>query len=235
MTVATAVDRVWTRPGKHEVTVDGENLLDGTYDLLVRARTPAGLEVEKTTPLRVSRTLGLVSVTPTLFSPNRDGRNDRLQVGFSLTAPAEVSVRIFRDRRWVASPHAADYDAGMHSFEWNGVRGSGLLRDGSYEAVVEVSDVAVGTISVAVPFTSDTTAPRVRLLSTRGIRIAVSEPATLYLTIDGARREREVKRGGVVRIPWSGAARRVRVVARDAAGNTSKPVVRVRDPSLLGE
>ncbi len=235
VTVATAVDRVWTRPGKHTVTVDGDSLLDGTYDVLVRARTPAGLEVQRSAPVRVSRTLGLVSVTPNLFSPNRDGRNDSLQVGFSLTVPAEVSIRIFRDGRWVASPHAASYEAGAHRFEWNGVRASGQLRDGSYEAVVEVSDVAVGAVSVAVPFTSDTTAPRVRLLSDRGIRIAVSEPATLYLTIDGARREREVKRGGVVRIPWSGAARRVRVVARDAAGNTSRPVVRIRDSSLLGE
>ncbi len=135
VTVATAVDRVWTRPGKHDGDRRRRESPRRDVRLLVRARTPAGLEVEKTTPLRVSRTLGLVSVTPTLFSPNRDGRNDRLQVGFSLTAPAEVSVRIFRDGRWVASPHAASYEAGAHSFEWNGVRALGpaarrLLRGG---------------------------------------------------------------------------------------------------------
>ena len=185
--------------------------------------------------MRVSRTLGLVSVTPSLFSPNADGRNDRLAVGFSLTVAADVSIRILRDGRWVASPHAASYEAGAYSFEWNGARAAGPLRDGSYSAVVEVTDVVVGALSAAVAFTSDTTAPRVRLLPTRGIRVSVSEPAVLYLTIDGARREREVKRAGIVRIPWNGAARRVRVVARDAAGNTSPPVVRVRGSALPGE
>ena len=201
----------------------------------MRARTPAGQEVEKTTPLRVSRTWGLVSVTPSLFSPNEDGRNDRLTVSFSLTVAADVSIRVLRDGRWVASPHAASYEAGAYSFEWNGARNAGSLRDGSHTAVVEVTDVVVGALSVAVPFTSDTIAPRVRLLPTRGIRMAVSEPAILYLPIDGARREREVKRAGVVRIPWNGAARRVRVVARDTAGNTSQPAVRVRGSALPGE
>ncbi len=235
VTVATVLDRVWTRPGEHTVSVDGATLPDGTYSVLVRARTPAGLEVEKSAVLSVSRTLGLVSVTPSLFSPNGDDRNDSLQIGFALTVAADVSIRILRDGRWVASPHTATYEAGAHSFEWNGVRAAGRLRDGAYSAVVEVTDVAVGALSVAVPFTSDTTAPRARLLPARGIRVAVSEPAILYLTIDGARRERDVKRAGVVRIPWKGAARRVRVVARDAAGNTSLPAVRVRGSSLPGE
>ncbi len=158
-----------------------------------------------------------------------------MQIGFSLTVATDVSIRILRDGRWVASPHTASYEAGAHAFAWNGTRAAGPLRDGSYAAVVEVSDVAVGSVSAAVPFASDTIAPRVRLLPTRGVRVAVSEPAMLYLTIDGARREREVKRAGTVRIPWSGAARRVRVVARDAAGNTSRPAVRVRSSALTGE
>ena len=234
-TTLTLVDRMWTRAGKHTVDVDGTALPDGAYSVLVRARTPAGLEVEKVIPLLVSRTLGLVSVTPMLFSPNEDGRNDRLEIAFSLTVAADVSIRIFRDGLWVASPHAASYEAGAHVFEWNGMRAAGRLRDSSYTAVVDASDVLVDRVSVVVPFVSDTTAPRVRLLPTRGVRIEVTEPAVLYLTIDGARRERVVKRAGVVRIRWEGAARRVRVVARDTAGNTSAPVVRVRETSPPGE
>ena len=49
------------------------------------------------------------------------------------------------------------------------------------------------------------------------------------LGIEGITTEiREVKRAGVIRIPWAGPAARVRVVAWDAAGNSSGPVVRVR-------
>ena len=56
----------------------------------------------------------------------------------------------------------------------------------------------------------------------------MSEPSVLTFVIDGQALRREVKRAGVVRIPWAGPATRVRVVAWDAAGNSSGPVVRVR-------
>ena len=114
----------------------------------------------------------------------------------------------------------------MHRFAWNGARSSGRLRDGTYSAIVEVTDAAAGVLPVPVPFVVDTTAPRVRILPGRPLRIELSEPASLTLRIDGAIVRREVRKAGVVRIPWSGAARRVRVVALDAAGNSSGPVIR---------
>ena len=58
--------------------------------------------------------------------------------------------------------------------------------------------------------------------------MSVSEPSVLTFVIDGKALRREVRRAGVVRIPWGGPATRVRVVAWDAAGNSSGPVVRVR-------
>jgi flagellar hook assembly protein FlgD len=231
--LATVVDRVWTRAGEHTVTVDGATLPDGLYTVAVRARAAAGAEAEQLVPLAVSRTLGLVSVTPELFSPNADGRNDSLELAFSLTVPAEVRVRIVREGRWVASPHTASYPAGEHRFTWNGIRPAGRLRDGTYTAVVEASDAVIGSISVGIPFTSDTTPPSVRILPGRALRVQVSEPGVLTLRIDGAIRQREVKRAGIVRIHWDGAARRVRVVAQDAAGNVSLPAVRVRRPRAL--
>ena len=85
ISVATIVDRVWTRAGAHAATIDASPLPDGAYDVVVSARSPAGLELETIVPLLVSRTLGLVALTPSLFSPNGDGRNDRLAVSFSLT------------------------------------------------------------------------------------------------------------------------------------------------------
>jgi hypothetical protein len=68
----------------------------------------------------------------------------------------------------------------------------------------------------------------VRFVSGPGVRLEVDEPCSLTLLIDGRAVQREATRAGVVRIPWSGTAVRVRVTARDAAGNTSLPVVRVR-------
>jgi hypothetical protein len=228
-TVATVVDRVWTRAGRHVLTIDATALPDGSYTAIVVARSPAGAEVQRHVPFTVSRTLGLVSVSPSLFSPNGDGRLDTLAVTFVLTAPADVRVRIVREGRWVASPATGSFLPGTHGVVWDGRRSTGALRDGAYEAVVEAAD-GVTVASYAVPFVSDTTPPRVRILPGRPLRVEVSEPALLVLRIDGAVRTREVRKAGIVRIPWPGAARRVRVVARDAAGNTSAPVVRVAPP-----
>ncbi len=225
--VATPIDRVWTQAGAHTVTIDGVALPDGIYSAVVTARTPAGAAVEASAPLAVSRTLGLVTVSTELFSPNGDGRNDTLELGFTLTVAADVRVRIMREGAWVASPLTAHFEPGTHSFAWDGTRAAGRLRDGSYSAVVEATDAVVGAVSAEVPFASDTVAPRVRFLPARGIRLELSEPGRLFLRIDGARVEREVRKAGVVRVRWEGAAKRVRVVAEDAAGNRSKPILRV--------
>jgi hypothetical protein len=230
VTVATPIDRVWTRAGEHAVTVDGAVLADGIYSVVVSARTPAGSEVQRSVPLTVSRTLGLVTVEPALFSPNEDGRNDRLTVSFALSVPAAVGVRVMREGRWVASPLTATYTDGAHTFEWNGLRSVGRIKDGDYSLILEASDALVGAVSVTVPFSVDSSAPRVRFLPTRGLRLEVSEPGRLFLRVDGVRVERDVKKAGVVRVPWDGAANRVRVVAEDAAGNRSKPLVRARQP-----
>jgi hypothetical protein len=197
----------------------------------VTARTPAGVEAQKEVPLTVSRTLGLVEATPALFSPNGDGRHDVLDLSFSLTVAADVRVRILREGRWVASPLFARFEPGAHRFSWNGMRAVGRLRDGSYAAVVEASDAVAGSVSVDVPFASDTVAPQVRFVTSRFIRLEVSEPGRLLLLIDGARVERDVSKAGVVHVRWEGAARKVRALAEDAAGNRSKPVLRVRGAS----
>jgi hypothetical protein len=224
---ATAVDRVWTRAGEHTVAVDGALLPDGRYTVVVTARTASGVEAQAVIPLAVNRTLGLVTVMPELFSPNEDGRKDALGVSFVLTASADVRVRIVREGRWVATPLVGSFGPGVQQLTWDGRRAAGPLRDGSYEAVVEVSN-ELGTMAFGVPFASDTTAPRVRILPGAQLRLDVSEPSLLTFVIDGQTLKREVKRPGVTRIPWAGPARRVRVVAWDAAGNVSAPVVRVR-------
>jgi hypothetical protein len=220
--VATVLDRVWTTAGQHSLAVDGASLADGGYTVSVRARTASGSEVVQSVALTVSRTLGLVSVAPAAFSPNGDGKLDSVAVGFSLAAPAMVSVRILRDGRWVATPLlAASLPAGTQTVTWDGARSDGRLRDGALSAVVEVSD-AFGTVSFGVPFISDVTAPRARFLPGRRVRIEVSEAAELRIWINGVLVRRVVKRAATVLVRWGEPVRRARVVALDAAGNASQ-------------
>lgn len=231
--ITTLVDRVWTRAGQHTVMIDGAGLPDGRYAIVITARTAAGAAVQSIVPLTVSRTLGAVTASPAAFSPNGDGRKDRLVVTFLLAAAADVRIRIEREGRWVASPLFGSFLPGTQRLVWDGVRSAGVLRDGDYEAVVEARD-GFGAISYGVPFVSDTVAPRIRILPGEKLRIEVSEPAVLTLLIDGRALRHEVKRAGIIRVPWSGAAARVRAVAWDAAGNTSGPVVRIAPPGAPG-
>jgi len=225
--VATVVDRVWTQAGEHTVPVDGASLVDGEYSVVITARTAAGVSVQSIVPLHVNRTLGLVTSVPAAFSPNGDGRKDRLTLSFTLGAPADVVVRIERDGRWVATPLMGVFGVGTQRLVWDGSRASGMLRDGEYSAVVEATN-ELGVISYGVPFVSDTVAPRVRFLPGNRVALEVSEPSVLTLVIDGRALRREVSKAGTVRIAGAGAATRVRVVAWDAAGNSSGPVLRVR-------
>jgi hypothetical protein len=225
---ATVVDRVWTTAGRHTVvTLAADALPDGSYNVVVTARTAAGASVQKFVSLNVNRTLGLVAVAPLAFSPNGDGRKDTLRITYTLATPALVRIRIERDGRWVASPSIGTFAPATLDFLWNGQRASGPLRDGEYEAVVE-AESSVGTISYAVSFVSDTVAPVVRILPGKGLKVRVSEPAALTFVIDGSSLRRAVRKAGVIHIPWPGPARRVRVVAWDTAGNASTPVLRVR-------
>ena len=138
--VATLVDRVWTQAGTHTVLVDGTGLPDGDYNVVLTARTPAGVEVRRLVPLTVNRTLGLVAVAPAAFSPNGDGRRDLLRVTFTLAAAADVRVRVYREKRGVAVLLSSSLLPGTQQLTWNGLRPSGRVRDGAFTAVVEARD-----------------------------------------------------------------------------------------------
>jgi N-acetylmuramoyl-L-alanine amidase len=226
--VATPVDRVWTGAGLRTLTIDANALPDGRYTVVLTAANTLGAFVSKSVPLTVSRSLGLVTAAPPAFSPNGDGRNDTLELRFSLAAPATVRIRVLREGRWVATPFpAAPYAAGAHALSWNGKRGGATVRDGAYAVVVDSTDVN-GTVGAELAFASDVTAPSVEILDTRKLRVRVSEPSTLFLRINGRWTKRDVRKAGVVNVVTGAFAARVQAVAQDAAGNRSPTVTKVR-------
>jgi hypothetical protein len=223
-TVAELVRGTWKRAGEHVLLFDGLGLPDGAYQLQLTAEGQGGVQAAAVANVLVTRTLGTVALAPVAFSPNADGRADRLSVRFTLAGPADVRVRVLRDGAWVATPFSGPLAPGARVVAWDGAKRAGRIRDGSYEAVVEATD-AVGTAAIALPFESDTRPPRVTVLPGTPLRLQVSEPATLALRVDGVSRSVRVE-GGDVRIGGVGSRARVRIVAWDGAGNASAPLLR---------
>jgi hypothetical protein len=211
--------------GEHTLAYRPSLLADGSYQLMLRAVGSDGREVTAIIGLLVSRTLGSLSVAPTAFSPNADGRKDRLAVRFDLASAADVRVRILRDGKYVTTLAKGLLGPGPQRLDWDGSKRLGRLLDGSYEAVVEATDT-VGLSTLRLPFVSDTRVPVVRVLTGRPLRLWVSEPSVLTLRVNGRSLRQEALQPGELRVAWQGPAGRVRAVAWDAAGNVSRPAVR---------
>ena len=222
--VATVLRPTRKATGEHTLTYDPLPLIDGSYELVLTALAADGTAATATAGLRVSRTLGSL-VVPSAFSPNRDGRKDRLPVRFSLTNQADVRVRVLRDGKYVTTIVKGQLGPGPQRLDWDGSKRLGRLLDGSYEAVVEATD-SVGLSALRLPFVSDTRVPVVRVLPGRPLRVWVSEPSLLTLRVNGKSLRQEALRAGELRVGWPGPAGHVRAVAWDAAGNVSKPAVR---------
>ena len=220
--LATIAPKAWRRPGEHALRFDPSVLPDGIFQIELSATATGGRQVTAATQLAVSRTLGGVSATRFAFSPNADGRADRIAFRFALSGPAEVRLRILKEGKWIATPFEGPLEAGVRQVEWDGAKRVGRLLDGVYDAVVEATDV-VATSTVAVPFTADTRQPTIKIVQRFPLRVWVSEPArrrsvsarVAWCTTHSPRGRRAVPNA-----PRLGV---VRAVAWDAAGNSSIP------------
>lgn len=219
--VAVLAQPAWRRAGEHTLSFDGLGLPDGVYEVRLLARATGGREAARSVTVSISRTLGGAELRNAVVTPNGDGRSDRLGVRVLLTAPATVRVRVLREGKWVATPFSGLLAAGRRYVEWNALRPTGPIREGSYTAVVEATD-AIATARVTLPFVADWTPPRISVVSTDPPRIRVSEPARLVVRLNGIRRTLDVVEAGVVTLPGAARIRSLVVLARDASGNVSR-------------
>jgi hypothetical protein len=206
--------------GPHSFRLTVAGLPDGRYRVVVRAEAADGRIATASALVLVSRLLRGFAAVPTLFSPNRDGRLDRIRFSFALARAASVRLTVRQPARVVAVPFSRELEAGEHRVPWDGWRPGGRIQDGRYLAALRVSAEGA-TVSVETPFVSDTRPPTVSLVSRRPLRVRVSEAATLTIRLRGRRTTIRVP-AGVARLPR--AAWRGRLVAQDDAGNRSKPL-----------
>ena len=220
--VGTTVATLFSEPraaGDQQFLFTADAVPDGVYTVVVSAAAGGRTVVGRTT-LLVDRTLAAFTPTRTSFSPNGDGRLDTLAFTFSLAQPASVRLRILRGGTWIATPVVATpFGPGPQSLVWDGSKRIGRTPDGLYQAELSATDV-LGTVKQVVTIAVDRSPPRLRLLSrSPRVRIALSERADVVVVADGVRTVVRKRGAGVVVLPV--AARRLRVVAYDVAGNRS--------------
>jgi flagellar hook assembly protein FlgD len=177
--------------GTLRATWDGRNgsgalVADGRYRLEVTA-TSGSEQVTRSVGLKVDRTLGGVSASPAVVSPNGDGRRERLRIGFALTRDATVRVLVRRSGTTIATVLTGSLAAGAYAASWDGLDDRGKrVSDGSVTAVVRAT-ASLGRRSLSRPARLDATRPVVRVLSlTRRnkvarVRFSLSEEADVKI------------------------------------------------------
>jgi hypothetical protein len=216
------VSTLMTEPrpaGPNSFTFVPQNLATGSYAIVLTATAADGRVTTASVPVSVGPLVSRFAASAALFSPNGDGRLDRLEFRFGLAAPADVQLRVLRGGFWVATVFAGALQPGPQVLSWDGRKRLGRLLDGRYEAEL----TAPGFVR-RLPFTTDTRAPRLRLLRLRPLRLSVNEAAEVVLTVDGRRRTLRRRSGGFA-VPGRPPRRLLRAVARDAAGNVGRPLV----------
>jgi hypothetical protein len=210
-----------SRPaGLNTYVFDPRTLPSGAYTIILSATDAAGRVTTASIPVSVNLLVSGLELGAELFSPNGDGRLDTLELSFELAAAADVKLRVLKDGRWIATVFESPVAAGTQVLSWDGRKRLGRLLDGAYEA-----ELAISGFVQRAPFRSDTTPPRLRVLRLRPARLSVSEPAEIFLKVDGNRRRVRRERAGAFAVPGSRPGNVLRAVARDAAGNTSRALV----------
>jgi hypothetical protein len=148
-------------------------------------------------------------------------------LSFTLTrAPVSLAFQVLRDAAVVAVPTVPATAVGVQTLSWDKLLADGTQApDGLYTLALTVTD-EFGTFTRTTGVTLDTTAPHVRVVSYRNMRFAVSEPATLRLTVGSRVYTRVLKKPATTQFWLKTKPARYTLTATDAAGN--RTVVRYR-------
>jgi hypothetical protein len=215
-------------------TASGTDVADGTYRIVISAESGTE-QVSRSVDIVVDRTLGGWSMSPVVVSPNGDGRNESMTIGFQLTRDATVRVEIRRGSKVMRTVLTGSLVAGAYVASWDGrAQGGGVAKDGPVIAVV-VATTPFGTRALSQTARVDRTRPVLRFLSMRNVngvnRLNFSSTEAVHLQIwygtshwsDGDMIAVEKPKG--TKAHWRRIrANAVRMLATDAAGNRSRLV-----------
>jgi subtilisin family serine protease/flagellar hook assembly protein FlgD len=175
----------------YAATIDTAPIPNGTRTITAVGCNADGTTCETTNPsnavsILVRRLRPTVAVSPTLFSPNGDGRKDAATITYKLEQPQNVTLRVYDGNGTIVRGPlnlGTSKPAGTYTYVWNGKNNaSGLVADGAYRLEISTAaDVSgtpwIGLVSTTVR--SDRTRPALSSTS--------ASPSTFYPYPDGYR------------------------------------------------
>ncbi len=109
-------------------------LADGLYTLTISAAGEDGRSGLAQAPFSIDRTLSALTLSTATLTPNGDGADDTLAIGFTLAAAADVTVQVEQGGLAVAAVFAGPLAAGAQQLAWDG----DSVPSGSYVVAVIV-------------------------------------------------------------------------------------------------
>ena len=230
--VATPLETALLPAGQHTVIWEGTGadgvtaVPDGSYRIDLATIDATGKPVTQETTVTVMRAAAAFRLGRSVVSPNGDGRMDRLPLTWRMDEPATVTVDVLRQGVPVAHVLSAPLPAGPATVTWDGTA-IAPLRSRPVLVVLR-AQTAAGVEVMTRRLTIDLAPPvltRVRLHG-RFLRVRLSEPAYVTVLAQGRPVISFVRRAqGVNGFRLPAGLRRVRVLARDLAGNRAPPLV----------
>jgi hypothetical protein len=230
--VATPLETALLPAGEHTVAWAGTGadgvtpVPDGSYRVDLATVDAAGHPATEETTVTVMRAAAAFRLGHGVVSPNGDGRLDRLPMTWRMDEPATVSVDVLRQGVPVAHVLSAALPAGPATVTWDGTA-LGTLRSGPVLVVLK-AQTAAGQEVMTRRLEIDLAPPVLTQARLHGrfLRLRLSEPAHVTVMARGrpvvAFSPRAAGLNGF-RLP--AGVRRVRVLARDLAGNRAAPLI----------
>jgi N-acetylmuramoyl-L-alanine amidase len=113
-------------------------LADGNYALTVTAAAEDGRTGRAQASFAIDRTFSGLTLSTATITPNGDGSDDSLDVGFTLSAPADVTVQVEQGGLAVAAVFSGPLASGTQHMVWDGTSGGTPVSAGSYVVAVVV-------------------------------------------------------------------------------------------------
>jgi N-acetylmuramoyl-L-alanine amidase-like protein len=122
----------------HSFSYAAPGLSDGTYSLTISALGEDGRTGTAQASFAIDRTLSGLTLSTSTITPNGDGVDDSVAIGFVLGTSAEVIVQVEQGGTVVASVSSGTLGPGAQQVVWDGTNGGAPVPAGQYVVAVIV-------------------------------------------------------------------------------------------------